>query len=336
MGGARLGKWACGQVDIQEVFMELCIVVHYTPAQNERLMLCGSCKQLGEWHPEASLPFHAVGSTGMWICLLVIEAERFECKLVAIHGNSVRWEEGPNRVFLHASPGCAPLLVRVSWQVGNIQPCILDVSLACGKNAGHLSLSRGTVRTTFLVFAPSRDTVQLAVVGSCPTLGSWRPEAAFPLSCLDDCLAMPSPPCSSSGYWLGQLDVPRAEFPLSFKFISRSLAASTPAAAPPPNGHPAETPPVTWESGPNRTLGCEAVPFPSSAEATGSLTDAEYTRLARLIRGGTEPLDLGFDTVVACCEPVRAALTPSGVQMTPGSCAPAAVLQVSVLFFLCH
>ncbi|MET7418670.1 carbohydrate-binding module family 20 domain-containing protein [Dactylosporangium sp. NPDC005555] len=168
-------------------------------APGERLVLVGNAPALGAWNPAAGVRLSSA-TYPQWTAQVRVPAgTAIEYKYVKLAADgTVIWESRPNRTATVPADGW--LSTSDGWEAGaTVQG---DVTL-------HVSESPGQ---------------QLYVVGAAPSIGSWDPANAVPLTKAADAT------------WTGQVTLPGSAV-IEYKYIRKDAAGT-----------------VTWESDPNRTV----------------------------------------------------------------------------------
>ncbi|MDG6109792.1 alpha amylase C-terminal domain-containing protein [Dactylosporangium aurantiacum] len=168
-------------------------------APGERLVLVGNAPALGAWDPAKGVPLSAAGYP-QWTAQLRIPAgTAIEYKYVKVAADgTVTWESRPNRTGTVPADGW--LSTSDGWEAG------------------------ATVQATVTLHVAEEPGQQLYLVGAAPSIGSWNPADAVPLTKTADAT------------WTGQVTLPGSAV-VEYKYIRKDAAGT-----------------VVWESDPNRTV----------------------------------------------------------------------------------
>ncbi|KAG1675684.1 hypothetical protein FOA52_002393 [Chlamydomonas sp. UWO 241] len=120
-------------------------VPHYVSAYGEELKVVGSLPELGGWDA-AQAPQMTWREGHLWRLDIVLPKQPFEFKVTMVSGETVRWEEGDNRVI---EAGCDPSTSKPSSYPGAPQPVVIQV---------HCNFDR--TETTPLALMVPKDLVQ--------------------------------------------------------------------------------------------------------------------------------------------------------------------------------
>ncbi|MEV0135130.1 carbohydrate-binding module family 20 domain-containing protein [Dactylosporangium sp. NPDC050688] len=168
-------------------------------APGERLVLVGNAPALGAWDPAKGVPLSAAGYPQWTARVQVPAGTAIEYKYVKVAADgTVTWESRPNRTDTVPADGW--LSTSDGWEAGATVQA--DVTLHVAEEPGQ----------------------QLYLVGAAPSIGSWNPANAVPLTKTADAT------------WTGQVTLPGSAV-VEYKYIRKDAAGA-----------------VVWESDPNRTV----------------------------------------------------------------------------------
>jgi alpha-amylase len=168
-------------------------------APGERLVLVGNAPALGAWNPADGVRLSAATYPQWTARVQVPVGTALEYKYVKLAADdAVTWESRPNRT--ETVPADGWLSTSDGWEAG------------------------ATVQASISLTVSEEPGQQLFVVGAAPSIGSWDPAAAVPLT------------KSADGTWTGQVTLPGSAV-VEYKYIRKDAAGT-----------------VTWESDPNRTV----------------------------------------------------------------------------------
>lgn len=172
-------------------------------APGERLVLVGNAPALGAWDPANGVRL-AADDYPQWTARVQVPAgTAIEYKYVKVAADgTVTWESRPNR--LETVPADGWLSTSDGWEAG------------------------ATVQANVTMHVAEEPGQQVYLVGAAPSIGSWNPADAVPLT------------KSAEATWTGQVTLPGSAV-VEYKYIRKDPADTSGST-------------VVWESDPNRTV----------------------------------------------------------------------------------